>query len=58
MDEDTDVPDIIPLWGPDVVDVVVEEAVGDRQLARLLLTTRGLGCGLNAADGSVDEARP
>ena len=46
MDEvtdDDDAPDIIPLWGPDVVDVVVEDAAGDRQLARLLLTTRGLG---------------
>ena len=47
----------MPLWGPDVVEVVVEEAVGERQLARLLLTTRGLGCGLNAAEGSVDDAR-
>ncbi len=58
MDEETDVPDMIPLWGPAVAEVVVEEAVGERQFARLLLTTRGLGCGLNAADGSVDDARP
>ena len=48
---------MIPLWPPEVVDVVVEEAFGDLQFARLLLTTRGLGCGLNAAAGSVDGAR-
>ena len=58
MEEDTDVPEMMPLCGPAVVEVVVEEAVGERQLARLLLTTRGLGCGLNAADGSVDDALP
>ena len=58
MTDDDDAPDIIPLWGPDVVDVVVEDAAGDRQLARLLLTTRGLGWGLKAAEGSVEEARP
>ena len=56
MTDDDDAPDIIPLRGPDVVDVVV--AAGDRQLARLLLTTRGLGWGLKAAEGSVEEARP
>ena len=58
MDEDTDVPDMMPLCGPAAVEVVVEDEVGERQLARLLLTTRGLGCGLNAAEGSVDDARP
>ena len=49
---------MIPLWGPDVVEVVVDETGGERQFPRLLLTIRGLGCGLNAADGSVDDARP
>jgi len=48
---------MIPLRGPVVVDVVVEEAVGERQFAKLLLTTLGLGWGLNAAEGSVDDAR-
>lgn len=39
------------------MDVVVEEAVGERQFARLLRTTRGLGWGLNAAEVSVEDAR-
>ena len=46
----------MPLCGPEVVDVVVDEAFGDRQFGKLLRTTRGLGCGLNAAEGSVDDA--
>ena len=44
---------------PTAVDVVTVDETGvERQFPRLLLTMRGLGWGLNAADGSVEEARP
>ena len=44
---------------PTAVDVVIVDETGvERQFPRLLLTIRGLGWGLNAADGSVEEARP